>query len=86
MDPKETLHFCRSKGKSCRLSLQVEVSMWRELAWTQPSAETRARGLRWLLDVSETLGGDQTGPAQKDRQENICSRSESHSDCQRVRK
>lgn len=27
-------------------------------------------------------GGDQTGPAQKDRQENVCSRSESHSDCQ----
>lgn len=26
--------------------------------------------------------GDQTGPAQKDRQENVCSRSESDSDCQ----
>lgn len=57
--------------------------MWSEWAWTQPSAETRARGLRWVLDVSETLGGgDQTGRAQKDRQDNVCSRSGSDSDCQ----
>lgn len=45
MDPKEMLHFCISKGNSWRLSSQVEVSMWRDVVWTQPSAEMVARGL-----------------------------------------
>lgn len=31
MEPNERLHFCTSKGNIWRLSLQVEVSMWREV-------------------------------------------------------
>lgn len=55
MDPNEKLHICMSNGNNLRSSLQVEVSTWRELEWTQPLADKVARGLVYLLEVSETL-------------------------------
>lgn len=73
MDSNEKSHFCLSKGNIWRFSLQVEVSMWREVVWTQPSAVTVARWLLWLLEVSEMLRVRDGVRLKTQSKKNICS-------------